>query len=174
MAARPPLTVALMRVDADEFLSRLEKLFAEAKEKHSVFVTVKRIARGSDGVAPQPDGAASVLFRATDGKSTERTKISTVVAPDHMLAFRDAYGALLRAQLAEMLKKRDKAKERRVDKLLIASRKKLEENGGRVLIRGASTWLLLTAERGAGRRQRMRARQRAQKLRVQRHAQAAL
>jgi len=63
----------------------------------------------------------------------------TQVAPDYMLAFRDAYGALVRAQLAEMLKKRDKAKERRVDKLLIASRKKLEENGGRVLIRGAST-----------------------------------
>jgi len=90
-----------------------------------------------------------------------------------MLAFRDAYGALVRAQLAEALKKRDKAKERRVDKLLLASRKKLEENGGRVLIRGASTWHLLTAERGAGRRQRMRARQRAQKLRVQRYAQAA-
>ncbi|WFD21543.1 hypothetical protein MEQU1_000196 [Malassezia equina] len=83
------------------------------------------------------------------------------VAPDHMLAFRDAYGALVRAQLAEMLKKRDKAKERRVDKLLLASRKKLEENGGRVLIRGAS------------RRQRMRARERAKKLRVQRFAQAA-
>lgn len=57
-----------------------------------------------------------------------------------MLAFRDAYGALVRAQLAEMLKKRDKAKERRLDKLLVASRKKLEEQGGRVLIRGASAY----------------------------------
>lgn len=51
-----------------------------------MFVTVKRCVRaGADGVASaHPDGAsgaapASVLFRATDGKSTGRTKISTVV-----------------------------------------------------------------------------------------------
>lgn len=56
-----------------------------------------------------------------------------------------------------MLKKRDKAKERRVDKILAASRKKLEENDGKVRITGA--------KRGAGRRKRMRALHRAKRLR---------
>lgn len=128
-----------------QFLSQLERLFVEAKEKHSVFVTAKRCSRADVGA--QSTTPTSVLFRATDGKSTGRTKISTVVRimlltkipPDQILEFREAYGTLMRAQLAEILKKRDKAKERRVDKLLAASRKKLAENGGRVLIRGAST-----------------------------------
>ncbi|KAL4401543.1 hypothetical protein ACI68E_001186 [Malassezia pachydermatis] len=67
---------------------------------------------------------------------------------------------MLRSNLAGMLKKRDKAKERRVDKLLVASRKKIEENGGKVKIGGS--------KRGAGRRKRMRAVKRAQKVRAAR------
>lgn len=47
---------------------------------------------------------------------------------------------MLRSNLAGMLKKRDKAKERRVDKLLVASRKKIEENGGKVKIGGSSMY----------------------------------
>ena len=62
--------------------------------------------------------------------------------PSDILAFQDTYLTTLRTHLAENLKKRDKAKERRVDKILAASRKKLEENDGKVKIRGASTYAL--------------------------------
>lgn len=62
--------------------------------------------------------------------------------PSDILAFQDTYLTTLRTHLADNLKKRDKAKERRVDKALAASRKKLEENDGKVKIRGASTYLI--------------------------------
>lgn len=62
--------------------------------------------------------------------------------PSDILAFQDTYLTTLRTHLAESLKKRDKAKERRVDKTLAASRKKLEENDGKVKILGASTYAL--------------------------------
>ena len=62
--------------------------------------------------------------------------------PSDILAFQDTYLTTLRTHLAENLKKRDKAKERRVDKTLAASRKKLEENDGKVKILGASTYAL--------------------------------
>jgi hypothetical protein len=138
-----------------QFLTRLEALFASAQDKHSVYVTSKRCAD-----IPADAGTSAVLFRATDGKSTGRSKFSTLVAPSEILAFETDYLALVRAQLASVLKKRDKAKERRVDKMLIASRKKIEENDGKVIIGGS--------KRGAGRRKRMRAVRRAQKLRASR------
>ena len=62
--------------------------------------------------------------------------------PSDILAFQDTYLTTLRTHLAENLKKRDKAKERRVDKTLAASRRKLEENDGKVKILGASTYAL--------------------------------
>lgn len=62
------------------------------------------------------------------------------IAPDNLAAFQEEYLGVVRTQLAGMLKKRDKAKERRLDKVLAASRKKLEDNGGIVRIGGASTY----------------------------------
>lgn len=138
-----------------QFLARLAALFASAAEKHSVYVTVKR----AEAADPAP-----LLYRATDGQSTGKTKLSTLVPPAEHAQFEGEYLALLRTQLAGMLKKRDKAKERRVDKILAASRKKLEENDGKVRITGSST-CLADAERGAGRRKRMRALHRARRLR---------
>lgn len=114
-----------------QFLAKLTALFASAAEKHTVYVTVKR-AEASD---PAP-----LLYRATDGKTTGKTKLSTVVPPAELPTFEQEYLTLMRTQLAGMLKKRDKAKERRVDKILAASRKKLEENDGKVRIAGASTY----------------------------------
>ncbi|WFD42115.1 hypothetical protein MPSI1_000753 [Malassezia psittaci] len=106
---------------------------------------------------------AAILYRVTDGKSTTKTKLSTVVLPEEILAFEKEYLTVLRTQLASILKKRDKAKERRVDKLLASSRKKLQENNGKVLIKGS--------KRGSGRRKRMRAVRRAKRLREERSRQ---
>ncbi|WFC94127.1 hypothetical protein MBRA1_000759 [Malassezia brasiliensis] len=137
-----------MRVAPSEFLAKLTTLFASASEKHTVYVTVKRA---------EASNPAPLLYRATDGKTTGKTKLSTVVPPSELPTFEQEYLTLMRTQLASMLKKRDKAKERRVDKILAASRKKLDENDGKVRITGA--------KRGAGRRKRMRALHRAQRLR---------
>ncbi|KOS13106.1 signal recognition particle srp9 srp14 subunit [Malassezia pachydermatis] len=142
-----------MRVETDVFLTRLEKLFESAKEKNSVYITTKPCGE-KEGTQ------SSVLFRVSDGRSVGRTRFSTIVAPSQILAFQESYLTMLRSNLAGMLKKRDKAKERRVDKLLVASRKKIEENGGKVKIGGS--------KRGAGRRKRMRAVKRAQKVRAAR------
>ena len=66
--------------------------------------------------------------------------LTSQVAPADVTMFQDAYLACLRTNMANSLKKRDKAKERRVDKVLAASRKKLEENDGKVKMGGASTY----------------------------------
>lgn len=99
------------------------------------------------------------------------------IAPADVLAFQNVYLASLRTNMANTLKKRDKAKERRVDKALAASRKRLEENGGKVKFGGASAYTstkLTPAERGAGRRKRMREVKRARALRQARaHSKAA-
>ncbi|WFD29671.1 hypothetical protein MSPP1_000681 [Malassezia sp. CBS 17886] len=160
-----------MRVGGDEFLSRLAALFESAQEKHSVYVTVKRSAQGD---AP-PSGADTypLLFRASDGvsNSADKAKFATLVChgslhaqtqvpPADIASFMDAYRNVVRTQLAASLRKRDKARERRADKLLGASRKRLEENAGKVPIAGA--------KRGAGRRRRMRALHRAKRVRAAR------
>lgn len=119
------------RAPLTQFLAKLATLFASATEKHTVYVTVKRA---------EASNPAPLLYRATDGKTTGKTKLSTVVPPAELPTFEQEYLTLMRTQLAGMLKKRDKAKERRVDKILAASRKKLEENDGKVRITGASTY----------------------------------
>ena len=95
----------------------------------------------------------ALLVRATDGKSDGRSKFSTLVrcdgctallttpqvAPSAAAKFQAEYLAIMRTSLAASLKKRDKAKERRVDKALATSRKRLEENEGKVPITGSST-----------------------------------
>lgn len=92
-----------------------------------------------------------MIFRVSDGGSKDRIRFSTIVCsmtmgiltkqvyPSELPSFQETYLTALRSNLAQSLKKRDKAKERRVDKVLAASRKKLEEHGGQVKIGGAST-----------------------------------
>ena len=92
-----------------------------------------------------------MIFRVSDGGSKDRIRFSTMVCsmtmdiltkqvyPADLPSFQAPYLTALRSNLAQSLKKRDKAKERRVDKVLAASRKKLEEHGGQVKIGGAST-----------------------------------
>lgn len=46
-----------------------------------------------------------------------------------MHTFQSQYSLILRSSFATFLKKRDKAKERRVDKLLKEKRKRMEESG---------------------------------------------
>lgn len=52
------------------------------------------------------------------------------VSPSSLLAFQSALQPAIRAQASVYLRKRDKAKERKVDKALAARRKKDEELGG--------------------------------------------
>ena len=59
-----------------------------------------------------------------------------------MASFQNSYSTLLRASLAGCLKKRDKAKERRVDKMLKEKRKRMEEQTSKVKVTavGRSEW----------------------------------
>lgn len=97
----------------------------------------------------------AVLFRATNGASgSSRVKISTVVSASRLASFQTAYSALMRAQLTPALKKRDKAKERKAEKIKEQSRKKLVQ-----LVDGKEKIMTnhVGAKRGAGRRKRQRA-----------------
>jgi ElaB/YqjD/DUF883 family membrane-anchored ribosome-binding protein len=66
----------------------------------------------------------------------------TQVEPSELLSFQDKYSAILRSSLTTYLKKRDKAKERRVDKLLKERRKRMEEDTNKVKVTavGSSKW----------------------------------
>lgn len=59
-----------------------------------------------------------------------------------MASFQNSYSTLLRASLVGCLKKRDKAKERRVDKMLKEKRKRMEEQTSKVKVTavGRSEW----------------------------------
>lgn len=135
-------------------------MFAGSTDKHSVYVTSKRASSQAvdgdvDMTPSSSDVREAVLFRATNGATgPSRVKISTVVVASQLATFQTAYLALLRAQLAPALKKRDKAKERKVDKLKEQSRKKLVRvvDGKEQLITNH-----IGAKRGAGRRKRQRA-----------------
>lgn len=80
-------------------------------------------------------GQNSALWYAAHWK---KKRLTAKVAPDEMPKFHSSYLDILRNSLAASLKKRDKAKERRVDKLLAQSRKRLEENDGKVKLTGSS------------------------------------
>lgn len=139
----------LMCLFFSQFLTRLSELLGSASSTHSIFVNHKRVSReGSSGQWP-------IVVRATDGKGKAnqgRIKFSTHVSvhlktqrwkiidqdmfvnkhfwqiePSHLVTFQAQYTTILRSSFASFLKKRDKAKERRVDKLLKEKRKKMEE-----------------------------------------------
>lgn len=103
-----------------------------------------------------------VIFRATNGSSdpSRLIKVSTLVAAHELNAFQDLLQPLIRQHLADLcLRKRDKAKERRVDKEVAQRRKRDKELGG---WKGVAK---LGSKRGSGRRQRQKALKRAMKLR---------
>ncbi|GAA5921590.1 hypothetical protein JCM3775_003120 [Rhodotorula graminis] len=112
----------------DEFLTRLEQLFASRKDKGSVFLVQKRMtyepeASTSTAAAPaagddvdmdaRPDDADReypLLLRATDGKSNKdaKTKLSTVVLPANLDTFLERYSSLLRTEFASALRPKRK------------------------------------------------------------------
>lgn len=114
------------QVSNEEFLERLSRLFESSSKAHSVFVSHKKISKDASLTEP------TIVVRATDGRgssssSSNRTKLTTHVHASKLNAFQDQYSAILRASTAAFLRKRDKAKERRVDKLLKEKRKRMEE-----------------------------------------------
>lgn len=116
------------QVTNDQFLEQLTRLFESSSKAHSVFVSHKKISNDFRSSNDEP----TIVVRATDGRgssasSLNRTKFTTHVQASKLPAFQEQYSALLRASTAAFLRKRDKAKERRVDKLLKEKRKRMEE-----------------------------------------------
>ncbi|CAO1624843.1 unnamed protein product [Parajaminaea phylloscopi] len=166
------------RTSAQEFVTKVAELFSSSTSSGSVYITSKRVthpsatsdvqdAQGDTAMSGPSTQASSsqghpVIFRATNGSSdpSKLVKISTLVAPHEVEAFHDILQPLIRQNLTEhCLRKRDKAKERRVDKEMAQRRKKDEELGG---WKGLAK---LGSKRGSGRRTRQRAVKRAMKLR---------
>ncbi|SNX86462.1 related to Signal recognition particle 14 kDa protein [Melanopsichium pennsylvanicum] len=151
-----------MTVTNEQFLSELTKLFEESSSKHSVYVSSKKApasAAKDDDVDMIPSSARgltdAILFRATNGVSgSGKIKISTLVPASKLASFQKAYLPLLRTHLSNGLKKRDKAKERKMDKAREQSRKKMIET---VLGKDKIMTNKIGSKRGAGRRKRQRA-----------------
>ncbi|PWN24659.1 hypothetical protein BDZ90DRAFT_282297 [Jaminaea rosea] len=165
----------MTRVSSEEFLTGLDQLFTQATSSGSVYLSSKRASHPNDARVPDDDGdvdmattvssagpssssSYSLIFRATNGKSTSRTKLSVLIPSSSLAAFQEKLQPLLRNHLSSSLRKRDKAKERRVDKDLSLRRKKDEELGG---WKGVGK---LGSKRGKGHRKRQRAMKRAMKL----------
>lgn len=81
--------------------------------------------------APASCGPGAVLFRTSNGSNEHRAKFSTIVQPDELPAFQASYIELMHTNLLNSLLKRDKAKERRREKVQAASLKRIEETGGK-------------------------------------------
>ncbi|KAK0537111.1 hypothetical protein OC835_001835 [Tilletia horrida] len=152
------------RLSQAEFVTRLGQLFEQSKAEHSVYITQK--AYEGDDATPGP----AVLLRVTDGRDDKkkRAKFSTVVPTAEVNEFfAQHYLPQLRASLtAATLRKRDKAKERKVAKSLAALRERREKNGGEEPVEGVGS------KRGAGHRKRQRAEKRAARLRKEKAAAA--
>ncbi|GAA5858546.1 hypothetical protein JCM8547_007354 [Rhodosporidiobolus lusitaniae] len=111
----------------DEFLAQLAQLFANTKDKGSVFITQKRLTRdsctstnnvaagtsgGGDVEMTSVEGEYPVFVRATDGKGKKDTKvkISTIIYPADYDSFTTLYHSLLRSTFSASLRpKRKKA-----------------------------------------------------------------
>ncbi|KAJ9474349.1 hypothetical protein PHBOTO_004431 [Pseudozyma hubeiensis] len=151
-----------MAVTNEQFLSELTKLFEQSTSKHSVYITSKKApaSAAKDGDVDMTPSSSSgltdaILFRATNGVSgSDKVKISTLVPASKLASFQTAYLPLLRTHLSTGLKKRDKAKERKMDKAREQSRKKLIQvvDGKDKIITNQ-----IGSKRGAGRRKRQRA-----------------
>jgi signal recognition particle subunit SRP14 len=94
--------------------------------------------------------------------AVDLTHIHRQVDSSAIKSFQEAYSTLLRSSTVAFLRKRDKAKERRADKLLKDKRKKIEESKEVVKV------TKMGSKRGAGRRKRQQARAKAQSLRRER------
>jgi signal recognition particle subunit SRP14 len=91
-----------MLLETSEFLTRLDSLFTNSKEKGTVYLTMKRFAHKQ----PKSDTSEySCLVRATMLK----TKISTRVSSDKWESFHQEYIAVCRLHM-DSLKKKDRKK----------------------------------------------------------------
>jgi len=144
------------RLSRDEFVTKLGELFEKSKEEHSVYITQKPYEEEGTTIA-------SILLRVTDGRDdpAERVKFSTVIpAAEVDEFFSQHYLPQLRASLtAATLRKRDKAKERKVAKMLASLKERRDKNGGEEPVEGVGS------KRGAGHRKRQQAQKRAERLR---------
>ncbi|CAD6892383.1 unnamed protein product [Tilletia laevis] len=152
------------RVSREEFVTLLGELFEKSKAEHSVYITQKPYA-GDDEVA-----GPAVLLRVSDGRDDKdkRAKFSTIIpAAEVNEFFAQHYLPQLRASLtAATLRKRDKAKERKVAKTLATLKERREKNGGVEPVDGVGS------KRGAGHRKRQRAEKRAARLRKEKTKEA--
>ncbi|CAO1614362.1 unnamed protein product [Jaminaea pallidilutea] len=170
----------MTRVSAEEFVARLSSLYEASSASGSVYVSSKRAthptdsnglnngdidmsSRGAGSSSSTGASPSAIIFRVTNGhsKSSSRVKLSTLVTPSDLDKFHEALQPVMRQHLGACLRKRDKAKERKVDKDLAARKKKDEELGGWTRV------AKLGSKRGAGHRQRQRAQRRALRLRAQ-------
>lgn len=169
--------LALLLSSCVQFLEELTKLFEQSATKHSVYVTSKKApssASKDDDVDMTPSSSSglkdAILFRATNGVTgSGKVKISTLVPASKLVTFQNAYLPLLRTQLSNGLKKRDKAKERKMDKAREQSRKKLVQvvdDKDKIITNK------IGSKRGAGRRKRQRALQKGLVLRKEKAKEA--
>ncbi|PWZ01984.1 signal recognition particle, SRP9/SRP14 subunit [Testicularia cyperi] len=167
-----------MALTNQQFLESLAKLFKDSTAKHSVYVTSKRAPAKAlaDEDVDMPSSSSevreAVLFRASNGVSDSgKVKFSTVVAASKMSWFQNEYVPLLRTQLLGALKKKDRAKEKQQDKQREQSHKKLVQvvDGKEKIIANR-----IGSKRGAGRRTRQRALQKAKALRKEKAKDAKL
>lgn len=94
-----------MKLERTDFLHRLGLLYSEC-ENASVFVTFKRLSYKKEGAVEFP-----CLVRAT----AKNTKISTVVDPEDLESFNDAYFNIVKLSMTS-LKKKERVKRKRVKK----------------------------------------------------------
>ncbi|CAO1621929.1 unnamed protein product [Sympodiomycopsis kandeliae] len=156
------------RLSNEEFVTRLTSLYESSSSSGSVYLSSKRashpdVLKDAQGDVSMTSGEERypIIYRATDGKDDKNKKvsISTIVSPSSLQTFQDLLQPAIRTSASLYLRKRDKAKERKADKVLAVRRKKDEELGG---------WKGVAkqgSKRGAGHRQQQRAKRRALKLR---------
>eukprot|EP00700_Malawimonas_jakobiformis_P000831 EC719606.1.p1 GENE.EC719606.1~~EC719606.1.p1 ORF type:complete len:96 (+),score=2.87 EC719606.1:79-366(+) len=93
------------RVDPETFLTQLTKLYVTSRDKHSVWVTMKRhTVKGTDDVR--------CLFRATDGK---KAKLSTLVSTKEAVRFQIQLTAVFKTAFSSLKKKEKKRAKKRAD-----------------------------------------------------------
>ncbi|KAK0550422.1 hypothetical protein OC845_002664 [Tilletia horrida] len=152
------------RLTQEEFVKKLGDLFEQCKEEHSIYITQKPYE--GDEVSAGP----AVLLRVTDGRDdpAKKVKFSTIIPAAEVNEFYAThYLPQLRTSLmAKTLRKRDKAKERKVAKSLAALKERREKNGGVEPVEGVGK------KRGAGHAKRQRVERRAERLRKERENKA--
>ena len=94
-----------MRVDADNFLNELNKLYGKYKDGGSVTVCMKQVGtKKRTRSCAAAGGAPQCLVRA----SAKKRKISTLVPASDQVRFQLAMATILKAHMLDGLKKRTK------------------------------------------------------------------